>query len=97
MLLDTIGEVIFQGVMLRVFETLDETKQEKLTELFEASNQDVENDEKREAIYAFVNEHVPDFETFVREEVELLQSAEAEVTAELAKQEALLQASPPQA
>lgn len=74
-LLESIGEVLFQGVMLRVFEVLNEEEQDALSVLFDASNADPDNEEKRDELHQYIAEHVPQFDAFLGEEIALLKKA----------------------
>jgi hypothetical protein len=74
-----IGEVIFEGVMLRTVQALDDTKKEELTALFDASSSDPENEEKHNAIQAFIETNVPDFDKYLAAEIEALKNAPQDV------------------
>jgi hypothetical protein len=77
-LLERVSGVIFEGVMLRVMRSLDDTKKETLTTLFtEASTGGSE--EKQLALQAFFEHEVLDFDTFVTAEIEALVHAPQDV------------------
>ena len=82
-LLSDIGEVIFRGVMHKVWNSLDPTTQDQLTQLFDASNEDPENEQKREAIDQFLTANVPDLKLYVSQEVEALKTAQQDVYGEI--------------
>lgn len=86
-LFDDIAEVIFQGVMLRVMNELPEDKQDMLSDLFDASNEDPENEEKRNAIYAFLSEHVPNFDELVQAELDAFKAEEEKAYKEIEQAE----------
>jgi hypothetical protein len=70
-----IGEVIFEGVMFRTVQALDDVKKEALTQLFDASHADPENEQKQEAIQAFIATNVPDFASYLTQEIDALKNA----------------------
>ncbi len=70
--LTSVGEVVFQGVMLRVMRVLSEEKQDALSALFDASTEDPDSEEKRAAIYAFITHEVPQYDDLVEEELDAL-------------------------
>lgn len=86
-LFDDIAEVIFQGVMLRVMNELPEDKQDTLSDLFDASNEDPENEEKRNAIYAFLSEQVPNFDELVQAELDAFKAEEEKAYKEIEQAE----------
>lgn len=77
-----IGEVVFLGAMRRVWDALDYHGQDTLTSLLKESESDPENSEKRTALAAFLDSHVPDFPAYVRAEVEALKRAHNEAMGE---------------
>jgi hypothetical protein len=70
-----IGEVIFEGVMFRTVQALDDVKKEALTQLFDASHADPDNEQKQEAIQAFIATNVPDFASYLTQEIDALKNA----------------------
>jgi hypothetical protein len=83
-LLFVMGEVVHRGVMRKAWGALDEEHQDKLNERMEASLADPDNDAKRLAVQAFLQEQVPDLEKYVTEEIEALKEAQERAHAELA-------------
>jgi hypothetical protein len=70
-----IGEVIFEGVMLRTVRVLSDEKKEALTALFEAAGADPDSTEKEQAIQDFFATEVPEFDTYLTAEIEALTHA----------------------
>jgi len=73
-LLAELGEVVFMNVMRRTHKALTLTQQDALTRLLEESAEDPENEKRREALAQFLAAQVPDFDTYVREEVAALET-----------------------
>lgn len=76
-----IGEVIFEGVMLRTVQALDDTKKEALIALFDASSADPESEQKQTAIQTFIETNVPAFDQYLALEIEALKNAPQDVFA----------------
>lgn len=75
-LLAEIGEVLFHAVMRRVWEVLTPELQEELFRLFEGGDDDPDSTGRREQVDRFLEERVPDFARFVKEECESLLAAQ---------------------
>jgi hypothetical protein len=78
-----IGEVIYEGVMQRVYESLSLGQQDTLVRLMDESAQEPENEEKHAAVMKFIGEQVPELERFITEEVDLLKQAQQEIFEEM--------------
>jgi Fe-S cluster biosynthesis and repair protein YggX len=78
-----LGEVIFMGVMRRVWDTLDFHQQDALMALLRESELNPESDEKRAALASFLDTQVPDFPKYVQVEVEAILAAQREARADL--------------
>ncbi|MBP9760133.1 MAG: hypothetical protein KBD24_02065 [Candidatus Pacebacteria bacterium] len=81
--LSDIGKVIFAGAIRKAWQSLDIKKQDELTALFDTSNEDPKNDDKRKAIDTFLEAYVPDFEHYVEQEVIALKNAQQDIYGEL--------------
>lgn len=73
-----IGEVVFAGVMRRVWDKLDFHQQDALMALLRESERDSESNEKRTAIATFLDTQVPEFAEYVREELDAIVQAHKE-------------------
>ncbi len=67
-----IGELLFEGAMMRAFAILSEEETKTLKSLFEASGENPEDEEKSTAISLFLQKYVPDFNAYLAEEAKLL-------------------------
>ena len=59
-----VGNIIFQNVMIRVLDSMTEEEQKEFDKLI------TERPDDQEAIYNYLKNKVPDFDTVVAEEVE---------------------------
>ena len=73
-----IGEVVFAGVMRRVWDVLDLHQQDALMSLLRQSEQDPNNEERRNALTTFLDTQVPDFGSYVQDELNALTQAHRE-------------------
>lgn len=77
-----IGEVVFAGVMRRVWESLDYHQQDALLALLKESEQNPGNEEKLTALATFLDTQVPDFTKYIHTEVEALRTVYREAAHE---------------
>ena len=77
-----VGEIILVGVMRRVWDDLELDQQDALTALFEASEQDPENEEKRASIATFLDTQVPRFAEYVHDEYQELKQVQEQAQSE---------------
>ena len=78
-----IGEVIYEGVMQRVYDALSLGQQDTLMRLMDESAAEPENEEKHAAVMNFIGEQVPDLERYITEEINALKQAQEEVFKEM--------------
>ena len=71
--LNRVGRILFQAVLMRAAEDLEESKQEELSRLLGADQPDPQQ------LMAFLQTNVPDFETIMREEVARFKEESAKV------------------
>jgi hypothetical protein len=82
-LLLEVSEVVYRGVMRKVWNALDVTQQDALHALVEESNEEPDNVEKREAVTLYIKEHVPLYEKYLEEESQAFLRTQEEVYGEL--------------
>ncbi len=82
-ILADIGEVIFQSVMRKVWQSLDIDGQDVLTEILEASAREPENEAHSTALDVFLKERVPDFDRYLAEEVQAFRDSQEKIYGEL--------------
>jgi hypothetical protein len=83
-MLAEIGDVVMQGALTKAWNALDLAKQDELTTLLEASTAEPENDEKSNAVLAFLQTNVPDLDKYFKDEMDALLTAQRDALGELA-------------
>ncbi len=78
-----IGEVIYEGVMQRVYDALSLGQQDTLTRLMDESSREPDNEEKHVAVMKFISEQVPELERYITEEVDALKQTQEEIYKEM--------------
>jgi len=81
--LDDIGEVIMEALLLKAWSELDTEKRERLTALLEISDEEPENEEKREAVLTFLDKNVVNIQGFVKKEFEDIQTSYKQIRDEI--------------
>lgn len=82
-LLSDIGEVVFEAAMRKTLQNLPPEKQDALIALFDASTADPQNEQKAQAIEAYLKEHAPDFERYLVEESASFRETQQQIYGEL--------------
>lgn len=80
---EDIGEMVMQSILQRAWAELSTVKRDELTILLEASEADPENDEKQQAVLAFLDENVSNIEELIKEKISELEGTYREYRDEM--------------
>lgn len=80
---EDIGEVIMQKILRKAWAELDSSKRDVLTELLEKSEASPEDEEKHEAVFAFLDANILNLPEFVAHELEEIETSYREIRDQL--------------